>query len=303
MTGVGLGAAFLGGGLTLISPCSALLLPSFFAYAFADARALVARTAVFWLGLCLTLVPLGMGSALVSQLFYGSRETLILVAGWAIIALGAYTFFGGGFALPGADRLRAWVAAPGAGSGWAGTFALGAVYGLAGFCSGPVLGAVLTLAAADGDLTRGGVLLAVYALGMAAPMFVLAVAWDRFELGRRRWLRGRAVSWGPLRLHTSQMLSGGLFVLIGVLFLRFDGTAGITGFLGLGDTTELDFQVQAWLGRLGSSLDLWLLLGAALALLAVIAARLRSVRSGAGRELADIPPAQRETPDRQKDRA
>ncbi len=36
MTQIGLLGAFLGGVLALLSPCSALLLPSFFAYAFTD---------------------------------------------------------------------------------------------------------------------------------------------------------------------------------------------------------------------------------------------------------------------------
>ena len=75
-------------------------------------------------------------------------------------------------------------------------------------------------------------------------MFVLALFWDRFELGRRRWLRGRPLRIGCRQLHTTQLISGGLFVVIGWLFLRFDGTAGITGVLGLGDTTELEFTLQ-----------------------------------------------------------
>lgn len=283
---LGLLAAFLGGALTLISPCSALLLPSFFAYAFAHPRELAVRTTVFWLGLSLTLVPLGMGSALVSTLFYGHRETLILVAGWLIVAMGVLQFFGGGFAFPGAERLRGRFAAPGGQAGrrgWLGTLGLGAVYGLAGFCSGPILGSVLTIAAADGNVVRGGILLAVYALGMAAPMFVLALVWDRLQLGRRSWLRGRPVTLGRLRLHSTQMVAGALFVGVGVLFLVFDGTAGLTGALGLGDTTELEFQAQTWLGRVvGTDMDLWLLGAAVVALLVLIAVRLwraRRVRS------------------------
>ncbi len=277
---LGLVAAFLGGALTLISPCSALLLPSFFAYAFAHPRELLARTVVFWLGLCLTLVPLGVGSALVSTLFYGHREVLIAVAGWTIIALGVVQLLGGGFGLPGADRLRARVATPGRARGWAGTFSLGAVYGLAGFCSGPILGAVLTLAATDGGVMGGGVLLAVYALGMAAPMFVLALLWDRFDLGRRRWLRGRPLRVGGRQLHTSQLISGALFIIIGWLFLRFDGTAGITGVLGLGDTTDLEFEAQSWVAELSArDLDVWLLAAAAAALLGVIALRLHRIRN------------------------
>ncbi len=277
---LGLAAAFLGGALTLVSPCSALLLPSFFAYAFAHPRELLARTVVFWLGLCLTLVPLGMGSALVSTLFYGHREVLIAVAGWTIIALGVVQLLGGGFGLPGADRLRARVAAPGRARGWAGTLALGAVYGLAGFCAGPVLGAVLTLAATDGGVVGGGVLLAVYALGMAGPMFLLALLWDRFDLGRRRWLRGRPLRIGGRELHTMQLISGALFVVIGWLFLRFDGTAGITGVLGFGDTTDLEFEAQRWITELPAhDLDVWLLLAAALLLLGVMARRLHRIRN------------------------
>jgi hypothetical protein len=61
-------ASFLGGLLSLLSPCSALLLPAFFAYAFQSRGVLVGRTAVFYLGLCATLVPLGMGISAVSTL-------------------------------------------------------------------------------------------------------------------------------------------------------------------------------------------------------------------------------------------
>ncbi len=42
--------AFAGGVLSLLSPCSALLLPAFFAYAFPSRGQLVLRTGVFYLG-------------------------------------------------------------------------------------------------------------------------------------------------------------------------------------------------------------------------------------------------------------
>jgi len=78
-------AAFLGGVLSLLSPCSALLLPAFFAYAFQSRKDLTVKTAVFYLGLAATLVPLGMGISAVSRLVYGQRSTLILVSGLVII--------------------------------------------------------------------------------------------------------------------------------------------------------------------------------------------------------------------------
>lgn len=290
MAQVGLVAAFLGGGLTLVSPCSALLLPSFFAYAFARPRDLLARTAVFWAGLSVTLVPLGMGSAAVSSLFYGHRAALITGAGWLIIAMGIVQLLGGGFALPGVGRLRGRIA--GRGQGWVGTFLLGAVYGLAGFCAGPVLGSVLTMAAAGGNVVGGGLLLADYALGMAAPLFVLALLWDRLQLGRRSWLRGRPVRVGRWEVSSNQVISGVLFVVIGWLFLTFDGTAAIVGVGGLWDTTDLEFGVQGWLSGLSGWLDLGLLVVVATALLAVIALRLRRVRTGhrpGGAAGSDVP--------------
>jgi hypothetical protein len=64
---------------------------------------------------------------------------------------------------------------------------------------------------------------------MTVPAFLLAALWQRFDLGRRRWLRGRELRVGPLRLHTTSTLSGLLFVGVGVLFLVADGTAGLVG--------------------------------------------------------------------------
>lgn len=269
MSEVGVLAAFAAGVLALLSPCSALLLPSFFAYAFASRRALLARTFVFYLGLLITLVPLGTGASAASSLFYGHRPLLITIAGWSIIGLGVLQLAGRGFAVPGVARLQAAVSTRGD-NGWLSTLLLGAVYGLAGFCSGPVLGAILTVAATQDSPWKGGALLAVYALGMAAPLFVLAALWDRFDLGRRRWLRGRTLTWGRLRVHTTSMVAGLLFIAVGVVFLRYDGTAGLTGSLGMGDLTDVEYSAQQAVTEWAAHVPAWLpLLAVVLIALAV----------------------------------
>jgi hypothetical protein len=163
--------------------------------------------------------------------------------------------------MPFAGRLQAFASTrnrPGA--GLLSTVLLGAVYGLAGFCSGPVLGAILTVAATRGP-GQGGVLLAAYALGMAAPLFVLAALWDRFDLGSRSVVRGRLLTVGPLEVHTTSLVSGVLLIVIGSLFLRFDGTAGITGMLGLGDTTDLEFSLQHRVAELTGAVPAWAVTG------------------------------------------
>ena len=48
---IGFAGAFLGGLLTLLSPCAALLLPAFFAVTYDGVAALVSRVGLFFLGL------------------------------------------------------------------------------------------------------------------------------------------------------------------------------------------------------------------------------------------------------------
>ena len=235
-------ASFLGGLLSLLSPCSALLLPAFFAYAFQSRGELVGRTVVFYLGLCATLVPLGMGISAVSTLVYGHRSILITVSGLVIIVLGVIQVLGGGFSFRPVERLRGRVE----GDSIVATFFLGAVYGFAGFCSGPILGAVLTVAATSGSVLRGAGLLATYAAGMAAPLFLMSLLWERMDLGHRRWLRGREVSLGRFRFHSTNLLSGLMFVAIGVLFIVFEGTSGLEGLYAAGGATDLAFAAERW---------------------------------------------------------
>ena len=266
-------AAFFGGLLSLLSPCSALLLPAFFAYAFQSRRALIGKTAIFYVGLATTLVPLGMGISAVSRLFYGQRSTLIMVAGIVIILLGVMQLLGRGFELGPLSRLSGKVRGE---SAWS-TFALGAVYGFAGFCSGPILGAVLTVAASSGSVARGAGLLAVYALGMAVPLFVMAVLWDRLDLGRRRWLRGRELSLGPLRLHTTNLVSGLMFVALGTVFIAYEGTSALSGIYEENGAVDLAYAAESWVSSVSRVVPDYLLV----AVLAVAVVALALARVGA----------------------
>jgi cytochrome c biogenesis protein CcdA len=254
-------AAFLGGVLSLLSPCSALLLPAFFAYAFQSRRDLLAKTAVFYLGLAATLVPLGMGISAVTGLVYGQRSTLITVSGAVIILLGVLQLFGRGFGFGPLTRFSGKIRGESTGA----TFALGAVYGFAGFCSGPILGAVLTVAAASGQTLRGATLLAIYALGMAVPLFLMAALWDRLDLGRRPFLRGQELSLGRLRLHTTNLFSGVMFILLGTVFIAYEGTSALSGLYEAYGAGDLAFAAERWAGSFARGIPDALVLAVALA--------------------------------------
>lgn len=251
MVSIGIAGAFLAGILSLISPCSALLLPAFFAYAFRSLRHLAAKTFVFFLGLCATLVPVGMGLAAVLNTY---RDQVILIGGWLIILLGVYVFFGGGFAIPGVSKLTSRTR----GEGKVAIFFLGAVYGFAGFCAGPLLGAVLTTAAVSGSAGYGALIMAFYALGLAVPLFVLAWLWDRFNLGSAKWLRGRDIRFGPVNTNSLSMISGVLFVVIGYLFIASHGTANLPTLFDI----DAQFSVQNKAKEFSSTIsDAWVLCG------------------------------------------
>lgn len=262
-------ASFFGGVLSLLSPCSALLLPAFFAYAFGGAGELVKKTGVFYLGLCATLVPLGMGISAVSALFYGQRQMLITLSGVLLISFGVLQLLGGGFTVGPLERLRGRIR----GDSTPAVFALGAVYGFAGFCSGPILGAVLTVAAASGEALRGATLLAVYAAGMAAPLFLMALLWDRFDLGHRRWLRGGEVSIGPLRLHTTNLISGLMFVLLGVLFIVYEGTSALSGLYESSGAADLALAAEQRVREIAEQIPAAALIGVMVLLVAALILR------------------------------
>lgn len=253
MTDIGYLAALLGGLLALLSPCSALLLPAFFAYSIDSPTRLLARTGIFYAGLASTLVPLGAAGSYAGRFFHGNREGLVLFGGWLIIALGLAQILGLGFAPKRITELSGRIRPTTALS----VYALGAVYGLAGFCAGPILGSVLTVAAVSGSPVYGGLLLAVYALGMAVPLFLLALLWERFDLGRRRWLRGRPLRLGRFEPHSTSLLSGLFFITLGTLFLAFDGATALPGLLDVDDSYAVEERVRS----LADAVPDWALLG------------------------------------------
>ena len=132
--------AFLGGLAALFSPCAAMLLPSFFAFAFTRTGTLVGRIALFFVGLLATLVPLGLAAGSLGRALPVDVATLLRIGAVLLIGLGALTLTGRSLPVPGL-RAGADPASPLA------IVVLGASYGLASGCTGPILGSVLTLAA------------------------------------------------------------------------------------------------------------------------------------------------------------
>ncbi|GAA1609785.1 cytochrome c biogenesis protein CcdA [Leucobacter chromiireducens] len=262
--------AFLGGVLTLLSPCSVMLLPAFFAYAFSSPGALLARTGVFFLGLATALVPLGLLAGTLGAWVNQHRFTLVTIAAVLVIILGAAMLVG--VRLPGLLPQRGAESAS-----IASVFALGTVYGLAGVCAGPMLGAALTFAAFGGSALAGGLVLLVFAAGMTVPLVLLALLWDRVP-AVRRWVRPRELVIGRWRNAWTNIVGGIITIGIGVLLLVTQGTTSLGGILGATDQARLESAVMRFSANVPDWIVLVLFLLLAGVWLAVALARRRRDR-------------------------
>ncbi|MET4002829.1 MULTISPECIES: cytochrome c biogenesis CcdA family protein [Arthrobacter] len=277
---IGYTGAFLGGILTLLSPCSVMLLPAFFAYAFASPTKLLGRTALFYAGLLTTLVPLGLLAGLLGSLVLQNRTALISVAAGVVIVIGILQLVGVEF--PGLSR-RAGTDGTSAVS----VFVLGSVYGVAGVCAGPILGSVLAVAATGGNPLYGGIMLAIFALGMALPLLLLSLLWTRLGLGTRGWLKPRRFRIGPWENSIWMAISGLLSIGIGVLLLATQGTSSLGGAL----TIDAQFEAESAVVSFAAGISNMWFAGAALVLL-LLAGGLYWWRSRRAESAASPAPAQ-----------
>ena len=272
-------AALLGGVLTLLSPCSVLLLPAFFAYTFVTPGRLAGMIAVFYLGLVLTLVPLGMAAGGLGSFVNEHRALLVTAMSLLVISLGLLQASGVKL-----SALR--TSARPQGKSFSAVFVLGLVYGVAGVCSGPILGSVLAVAAFQGDSVRGGLLLAVYAAGMVLPLAIIAPFWERIG-ARRRVLNPRPITAGRIRTNSTNLVAGSVLVLVGTIFLLTEGTVGLIGVLTIDD----QFAAENWARTVGAVVPDTTLIGVGLLLVvgALFFRRWRANRANENRQAASTP--------------
>ncbi len=237
---IGFVAAFVGGVLALLSPCAALLMPAFFASTIGTGSRLALHGAIFYGGLLVVLVPLGVGAGALGALFVSHRQVVVLVSSVVLVVLGIAQTLGFGFdparLLPAGADLHARAASK---SGIAKTAILGAASGIAGFCAGPILGAVLTLAATRGNAVAAGALLAVYGAGMVVPLLLIAALWQKLGARGRRVLRGRTFTFLGRQWHTTSVITGLLVTGVGILFWVTNGLVGAPELVPV--------EAQAWL--------------------------------------------------------
>lgn len=208
-------AATVAGMIALFAPCCiSVMLPAYFAGSFQNRRVLTAMTFLFAAGIATVILPIALGASALRQLFVTEHQAIYLAGGAVMLALGAYTLLGGKLKLPMPGRRN------NANGGPWGVYTLGVFSGVASSCCAPVLAGVIAL---SGLASSFGVALglgAAYVFGMVAPLFALALLWERRDWASSRLFRPRTYSWriGWLRRSVTGtgLASGGLLVLMGV---------------------------------------------------------------------------------------
>jgi cytochrome c-type biogenesis protein len=215
---VPLGLAFLAGVVSFLSPCVLPIVPGYVTFVTgmtleemeADrsrARAQAAiHSGLFVLGFSLVFIALGATATALGAYLRQSLPLLQQIGGIVIIIFGLYML--GLLRIPALMRERRFHLASKP-VGKVGSVVAGLAFG-AGWtpCIGPILAAILMYAGLEGNVARGMLMLAVYALGLGIPFFIAAVGLNWFLAGApkiRRWI-------GPL-----EKASGVVLVALGVL--------------------------------------------------------------------------------------
>ena len=189
--------AFSGGLVSFLSPCVLPVVPAYLSVTTGlsltemtnhswHSRLVAARGAsLFILGFSAVFVALGLSVTALGATLLRSHVPITRICGALVVVL-ALGMLGSTFErirMPGRDlrfhpqtaRLGVW-GAPLAGA----AFAFGWTP-----CIGPVLGSVLAVAARQQAAMEGGLLLAMYAAGLALPLMVTALAFDRSVMAMR----------------------------------------------------------------------------------------------------------------------
>jgi len=213
--------ALIAGLISFLSPCVLPLVPPYLVFLagtslerFADAepeqrvkRETVLAAALFVLGFSTVFVALGASASVVGSLIRAYSGPLSTIAGIAIIVMGLHFLGITPIALLHRQK-RLEVAKP---VGLWGAYVMGLAFAFGWTpCIGPILAAILAVAASEQTVAKGAGLLAVYSLGLGIPFMIAAFAIEPFAAFLSRFKN---------YLHRVEQAMGALLVLTGIAFL------------------------------------------------------------------------------------
>jgi cytochrome c-type biogenesis protein len=216
---VSIPAALIAGVVSFLSPCVLPLVPPYLIYLTgatiehvaneetASKRAVMVSAAMFVLGFSTVFVALGASASLIGELIRAWSAELSIVAGIVIIVMGLHFL---GLTRIGLLMREGRLAIPKPVGLW-GAYVMGLAFAFGWTpCIGPILAAILSVAAAEATVTKGAGLLAIYSAGLGIPFLVAALMVERFSSLFSRMKR---------HLASVERAMGVLLILTGIGFL------------------------------------------------------------------------------------
>jgi cytochrome c-type biogenesis protein len=218
---VSIPAALIAGLVSFLSPCVLPLVPPYLIYltgatiehlendetASASRRAVMMSAVMFVLGFSTVFVALGASASLIGVVIRAWSSELSILAGVVIIVMGlhflgltriAFLMREGRLTIP--KPVGLW-----------GAYVMGLAFAFGWTpCIGPILAAILSVAAAEATVTKGAMLLAVYSAGLGIPFLVAALMVEQFSSLFARMKR---------HLSNVERAMGVLMILTGIGFL------------------------------------------------------------------------------------
>ena len=199
---------FLEGVITFISPCLLPMLPiyvTYFAGGEQKSKKRVALNALgFVIGFTAVFVLLGAMAGTLGRLLQSYRIAVNIVTGLFVILFGLH--FLGVVRLPAFRGIRL---SAGSGNGFFSSVLFGVIFSVGWTpCVGAFLGSALMMAAGQGHVLQGILMLLVYSIGLGIPFFISAMLIDQ--------LKG-TFSFIKRHYQIVNAISGGLLITVGIL--------------------------------------------------------------------------------------
>ena len=185
-------AALIAGIVSFLSPCVLPLVPPYLIYLTGatiehvandeqeavSRRAVMISALVFVLGFSTVFVILGASASLIGSLVRAYAAQLSMIAGVLIILMGLHFL---GLTRIGLLMREGRLSMPRPVGLW-GAYVMGLAFAFGWTpCIGPILAAILSVAAAEATVTKGAGLLAVYSLGLGIPFLIAAFMVEQFS--------------------------------------------------------------------------------------------------------------------------
>jgi cytochrome c-type biogenesis protein len=189
---VSIPAALIAGLISFLSPCVLPLVPPYLIYLTgatiehlehdetiaASRRAVLMSAALFVLGFSTVFVLLGASASLIGSLIRAWSAELSILAGIVIIVMGLHFL---GLTRIGLLMREGRLPIPKPVGLW-GAYVMGLAFAFGWTpCIGPILAAILSIAAAEATVARGAGLLAVYSAGLGIPFLIAAFMVEQFS--------------------------------------------------------------------------------------------------------------------------